>query len=101
MARKQTKKLKAVSKKYALISLDEKAHDHEGKELGFRVAQVSEGMFEVCPTLKWIECGDDVKADHYYYHEDKGIVKKPEPPIVEPFKAKVEYSKTGGPGVLT
>lgn len=54
----------------ALISPNEVVIDGNGVALGFRVAQVSKLSFDVAPPLFWIECADDVVADHYYYADD-------------------------------
>jgi hypothetical protein len=47
----------------ALISMNER------RESGYRVAQVVDEnqTFKVHPSLVWIECSDDIVADHYWY----------------------------------
>lgn len=34
---------------------------------GYRIAEVSDVVFEVAESLFWIDCDDSVVADQYYY----------------------------------
>lgn len=55
----------------------------EPRESGYRVAQVVEdnSTFEVHPSLIWIDCPDDLKADEKWYDPSDGQFKEiPEPP---------------------
>lgn len=53
----------------ALISINEIVNNFD-ETSGYRVAQVSEEPFEVCPELFWIDCSNEVVADQYYYDPD-------------------------------
>ena len=47
----------------------------------YRVAQVSDKTFDICPPLFWTPCADDVVTDEFYYHiDDKEIYPVPESP---------------------
>lgn len=57
----------------ALISPNEPA------ETGFRVAEVSQGTFEVAQPMFWVDCSDDVAADFWWYDpSDSQIKRKPD-----------------------
>ena len=51
----------------ALISPQEIVYKYDGTLLGQRVAHVSENSFDIAPPLFWVDCADDVVADHFYY----------------------------------
>lgn len=66
--------------RYALIS------PNEPREVGYRVAEVTETKFEVAPPLFWVECADDVVADVYWYNSVTkliNLIPVPEP-VLEP-----------------
>lgn len=46
-----------------------------------RVAEVAAQAFEVCPTLFWVECSDEVTAEDWYFDTNMQVVTKiPAPP---------------------
>jgi hypothetical protein len=48
-----------------------------------RVAQVSKESFEVAPPLFWVECGNSVVADEWYYdNATAAILPMPSPPAL-------------------
>ena len=50
--------------KFALIS------PLELREEGYRIAQVSEEVFDIAEPFYWTECPDEIIADIYYYRPD-------------------------------
>jgi len=51
----------------------------EPRATGYRVAQVEQESFEVAPPLFWVDCAEDVKADHFWYDPaDQTIKPNPE-----------------------
>ena len=64
--------------KYAYIATQ------EPYSLGVRIVQVQEtkdGLVDVDGVLFWVDCADDVTAEHYYYDmNDRQI--KPVPPTI-------------------
>ena len=58
----------------ALISPNELVYKYDGTILGGRVAQVDAESFEIAPPLFWVECGNEVIADQYYYANDEVIL---------------------------
>jgi len=63
----------------------------ESRESGYRVAQVeqAENIFEVNPSLFWIDCDDNVIADQFWYD--------PSDKLIKPFPIEV----TDAPAELT
>jgi hypothetical protein len=55
----------------------------EPRQNGYRVAQVSNDTFEVANPLFWIDCDNNVVADHWYYdttdEKIKQLTEWPEP----------------------
>jgi len=62
---------------YALVS------PNEPKFEGYRVAEVAVSPFEVAEPLFWVECGDEVMADMFYYDPNSGVI-LPNPSTVVP-----------------
>jgi hypothetical protein len=83
--------------KHALISPDETTYSYDGTPLGQRVAEVLDASFEVAPPLFWVECADDVVADHFYYTGGE-ILPVPVPPVPEP-QTPTEVIQ-GGPTIV-
>ena len=56
----------------------------EPRESGYRVAQVEdeENIFEVAPSLFWVDCADDVVADQFWYDPSDELIKA-NPIVVE------------------
>ena len=57
----------------------------EPRESGYRVAQVEDAanIFEVAPSLLWVDCADNVVADQFWYDPaDQQI--KPNPVVEAP-----------------
>jgi hypothetical protein len=55
-------------------------------ETGYRVAEITDTVFDVAPPLFWQECPDSVVADQYYFAPNDSqflLVPEPEQPIVE------------------
>lgn len=58
-------------------------------ETGYRVAEVTDAVFDVAPPLFWQECPDYVVADQYYFEPNDSqfypvpIPPEPEQPVVE------------------
>lgn len=60
---------------------------------GARVAEVTDVQFEVAPPLFWVDCGDEVTAEQYYYNlESKTVAKIPDP---APYPVEVPVEPTG------
>lgn len=58
----------------ALISPEESC------ESGFRVAQVEQEAFDVGLPLFWVDCGDEIVADQFWYDPNSNaFFAKPEP----------------------
>ena len=68
----------------ALISPNELVYKYDGAILGSRVAQVGTESFEIALPLFWVECGNEVIADQYYYANDgiKIIPSNPESVVI-------------------
>lgn len=66
----------------ALISPQEKVTDYQGN-VGERVAQVEQNVFEVAHPLHWVDCPDDCVADVWWYYNGVCEV-MPTPPQPEP-----------------
>lgn len=53
-----------------------------------RVAEVCDSEFEVAPPMFWVDCADDVVADHFYFdtvsNEIFPIINEPQPEPVQP-----------------
>ena len=49
----------------------------EPRESGYRVAQVEDAnnVFEVASTLMWVDCADNVVADHFWYDPQDKLIK--------------------------
>ena len=49
----------------------------EPRESGYRVAQVEDAanVFEVAPSLFWVDCDDNVVADQFWYDPQDKLVK--------------------------
>ena len=49
----------------------------EPRESGYRVAQVEDAnnVFEVAPSLMWVDCADDVVADQFWYDPSDQLIK--------------------------
>jgi hypothetical protein len=63
--------------KKALISPNEHV-DIDDEHIGYRVAEVTNGEFEVASPLFWIDCPDGCLADIWYYNtESKECLIKP------------------------
>jgi hypothetical protein len=62
----------------------------EPRETGYRVAEVvAQGNeFEVNSALFWVECGDDVVADEFWYDPSDSTI-KPIPIPPEPIPEEV------------
>lgn len=56
----------------------------EPRESGYRVAQVEDAanIFEVAPSLFWVDCADDVVADQFWYDPSDELIKA-NPIVVE------------------
>lgn len=67
----------------ALISPNEKVYSYDGIFLGFRVAEVSNSIFDVASPLFWVDCPDECAADQWYYFEDQLYIKPEPPPLPE------------------
>lgn len=63
---------------YALIS------PNEPRETGYRIAQVSETIFEIAPPLFWTECADNIIANEYWYDPTDQQIKLIPPPQPQP-----------------
>lgn len=63
----------------ALISPNEKVTDYRDN-VGARIAQIEEQVFEVAAPLFWVDCSDDCMADFWWYYEDS-CQPIPQPPI--------------------
>jgi hypothetical protein len=74
--------------KSALISPIEDVVDPISKlKIGVRICEVVEkgNEFEVHPSLYWIDCADEVKANKYYLSDSTGSIElTPVAPIVRP-----------------
>jgi hypothetical protein len=57
----------------------------EPRESGYRVAQVEDAanVFEVAPTLMWVDCADDVVADQFWYDPSDQLIKANPVVVVE------------------
>jgi hypothetical protein len=42
---------------------------------GQRIPEVSENQFDVAGPLFWVDCGDNVVADQYYYDTSDSTIK--------------------------
>jgi len=84
--------------KNALIATSEECYSYDGTLLGQRIAEVADAEFPVAPPLFWVECNDDVVADHWYW-DGTNCVKKPEPPTITS-EPDVKMTGTGGPNVI-
>jgi hypothetical protein len=49
----------------------------EPRESGYRVAQVEDAanVFEVAPSLFWVDCADNVVADQFWYDPQDKLIK--------------------------
>lgn len=56
----------------------------EPRESGYRVAQVEDAanVFEVAPSLMWVDCADNVVADQFWYDPSDQLIKA-NPVVVE------------------
>ena len=90
--------------KKALVATNEKVYKYDGSLLGDRVVQVelSENTFETAYTLTWIDCPDDVIADHFYWNGSSFIaIPEPPPPVVpEAQQPNTIVTGQGGPNVV-
>ena len=57
----------------------------EPRESGYRVAQVEDAanVFEVAPSLFWVDCADDVVADQFWYDPSDQLIKANPVVVVE------------------
>jgi len=57
----------------------------EPRESGYRVAQVEDAanVFEVAPTLMWVDCADNVVADQFWYDPSDQLIKENPVVVVE------------------
>jgi hypothetical protein len=55
---------------------------NEPREVGYRVAEVEpdDKVFDVAPPLFWVDCENDVVADHFWYDPETQSIK----PVPEP-----------------
>jgi len=62
----------------------------EPRESGYRVAQVEDAnnVFEVAPSLMWVDCADDVVADQFWYDPSDELIKA-NPVVVEAAPAEI------------
>lgn len=57
---------------------------NEPCETGYRIAQVAQEGFDVCPPLFWVDCGNDIQSDLFWYDPETSEIKlvpQPEPDI--------------------
>jgi hypothetical protein len=54
--------------KNALISPEEFIYNKDRMQIGIRIAEVRQDVFEVAPPLYWVECDDIVTAENWYYN---------------------------------
>jgi hypothetical protein len=73
----------------------------EPRESGYRVAQVEdeENIFEVAPSLFWVDCADDVVADQFWYNPDNQLIVPNLPPPPPP-PPTAEQNKQTAIGLL-
>jgi hypothetical protein len=59
---------------------------NEPRETGYRVAQVDpQETFKADMPLFWIDCSDEIVADHYWFNpENNQFVKFAEPEVQQP-----------------
>jgi hypothetical protein len=57
----------------------------EPRESGYRVAQVEDAanVFEVAPSMMWVDCADDVVADQFWYDPSDELIKANPVVVVE------------------
>jgi hypothetical protein len=57
----------------------------EPRESGYRVAQVEDAanVFEVAPSLMWVDCADNVVADQFWYDPSDELIKANPVVVVE------------------
>jgi hypothetical protein len=57
----------------------------EPRESGYRVAQVEDAanVFEVAPSLMWVDCADNVVADQFWYDPADQLIKANPVVVVE------------------
>jgi len=74
---------------------------NEPVNVGYRVAQVSQAIFEVASPLFWVDCEDNVVADLWYFDPvDSAIKELPVPePVVMPAPEYIP-SADGSPNVI-
>jgi hypothetical protein len=68
------------------------------QQVGYRVAQVvkDEDTFPVANPYFWLDCGDEVKADDWYYDpDDQTFKEKPIPVVPEVATANNQPTTTG------
>lgn len=77
--------------KKALISPDEPT------QTGYRVAEVADQTFEVAQPMFWVNCGDEVVADQFWYDPNDQLIK----PVPAPeIKAAEDQPTTTGAQTL-
>ena len=75
----------------ALISLN------EPRESGYRIADTHPDGFVVAEPLFWVDCGDEVKPDAYWYNpETQSCIAFPPPPEFVPRVIPVTDTGAGG-----
>lgn len=72
--------------KKALISPLEQIFDFEGTEIGARVCQVEDQIFEVAEPMFWTDCDDQVVADRWYFDTLSTQIKEVPPTPVMPIE---------------
>jgi hypothetical protein len=66
----------------------------EPRESGYRVAQVEDAanIFEVAPSLFWVDCADNVVADQFWYDPSDQLIKA-NPIVVQEVPATPAFTK--------